>query len=158
MYLATCNEEFEQHYPQPGWVEHRPDQIWASVEGAMAKALEVAGIRGESIAAIGITNQRETSVVWEKDSGKAIHNAIVWQCRRTADVCDSLKAAGHEETFRKRTGLVLDAYFSGTKFACFGPRRGGEGKGDSRRVESGDHRQLSGLDAYGRRSPRHRCL
>ena len=115
--LATCNEEFEQHYPQPGWVEHRPDQIWASVEGAMAKALEVAGIRGESIAAIGITNQRETSVVWEKDSGKAIHNAIVWQCRRTADVCDSLKAAGHEETFRKRTGLVLDAYFSGTKFA-----------------------------------------
>lgn len=115
--VATQNQEFEQHYPQPGWVEHKPAEIWESVLIALGKALAEAGIQGSDIAAIGITNQRETSVVWDKETGEAIHNAIVWQCRRTADVCEALVEAGHGDSIRKKTGLVVDAYFSGTKFA-----------------------------------------
>ena len=113
--LAAHNEEYPQHYPKPGWVEHDPEEIWASGEATLAGALAKAGISGEDVAAIGITNQRETTVLWDRETGRPVHNAIVWQCRRTADYCDGLKAAGHVERVRKTTGLVLAAYFSGTK-------------------------------------------
>ena len=92
--LAAHNEESPQHYPKPGWVEHDPEEIWASVEAPLAGALAKAGISGEDVAAIGITNQRETTVLWDRETGRPVHNAIVWQCRRTADYCDGLKAAG----------------------------------------------------------------
>ena len=107
--------ELPQHYPEPGWVEHDPDEIWTSIERAARAALAVAGITGAEVAALGITNQRETTLVWDRASGRPIHHAIVWQCRRTAALCDQLKADGLEATVRERTGLVLDAYFSGTK-------------------------------------------
>ena len=113
--LGRKTVEFEQHYPKPGWVEHEPDQIWQSVVEATAGALDNAGIDGEAIAAIGVTNQRETTVVWDRQSGEAIHRAIVWQDRRTADRCEKLRAAGHEDRLRGVTGLVFDPYFSGTK-------------------------------------------
>ncbi len=106
-------QEFRQIYPQPGWVEHDPEDIWASVTHALAAALK--GIDPQSIAAIGITNQRETAIVWDRKTGKAAHNAIVWQDRRTADRCAELKASGKEARVRELTGLTLDPYFSGTK-------------------------------------------
>ena len=108
-------KEFRQIYPRPGWVEHDPEDIWASVRFALEQAL--VGIEPSSIAAIGITNQRETSVVWDRKTGKAAHNAIVWQDRRTADRCAELKSAGKEARVRELTGLTLDPYFSGTKVA-----------------------------------------
>ena len=107
--------EFAQHYPQPGWVEHEPDEIWASVVDALGQALAQAAIAPGSIAAIGITNQRETTIVWDRATGRPVHRAIVWQDRRTADACAALKAAGHEARVRAQTGLTLDPYFSGTK-------------------------------------------
>ncbi|MEZ4364935.1 MAG: glycerol kinase GlpK [Kofleriaceae bacterium] len=110
-------QEFPQLYPQPGWVEHEPDAIWASVTGALRAALEQARIAPSSIAAIGITNQRETAVMWDRSSGRPVHNAIVWQDRRTAARCAELKAAGHEARVRALTGLTLDPYFSATKIA-----------------------------------------
>ncbi len=114
---AKVNHELPQHYPRPGWVEHDPDQIWASVEKALVDALGKAGVRGEQVAGIGITNQRETTVLWERATGRPVHRAIVWQDRRTADHCARLKAAGAEAEVRRKTGLVLDPYFSGTKIA-----------------------------------------
>jgi glycerol kinase len=111
--VATAQREFTQHFPQPGWVEHDPEEIWAT---QFAVAEEAA--RGASdIAALGITNQRETTVVWDRATGEPIHNAIVWQDRRTADVCERIRSSGAEAMIRKRTGLLLDAYFSGTKIA-----------------------------------------
>jgi glycerol kinase len=104
-----------QRYPQPGWVEHDPEEIWATVGEAARHALAEARVTGGEIAAVGITNQRETTIVWDRRTGAPIHPAIVWQCRRTAAMCDALKAAGVEPLVRERTGLVLDAYFSGTK-------------------------------------------
>lgn len=115
--LGKVNREFPQIYPQPGWVEHDPEAIWASTTACIQQALVAAGVSGSDIAAIGITNQRETTVIWDRSDGAPIHNAIVWQCRRTAPDCEALKAKGLVDTFRKRTGLVLDAYFSGTKIA-----------------------------------------
>ena len=115
---AKGYREFRQIYPQPGWVEHDADDIWTSVVGALGECLAVAastGVTPERIAGIGITNQRETSLFWDRSTGVAAMNAIVWQCRRTADLCAELKRSGHEELFRARTGLVLDPYFSGTK-------------------------------------------
>ena len=109
--------ELPQHYPEPGWVEHDPEEIWATVGKAATAALAVARIAGGDVAAIGITNQRETTIVWDRRAGAPIHRAIVWQCRRTAAVCDRLRAEGLEAAVRARTGLVLDAYFSGTKIA-----------------------------------------
>ncbi|MEO6953739.1 MAG: glycerol kinase GlpK [Polyangia bacterium] len=116
---ARGYREFQQHYPQPGWVEHDPEEIWTSVRGALTDALHGSGanIDATQIAAIGITNQRETTVLWDRKSGIAIGKAIVWQDRRTADACGKLKADGLEPTFREKTGLVLDPYFSGTKLA-----------------------------------------
>ncbi len=113
--LARVNREFRQIYPRPGWVEHDPGDIWRSVLDAMAQAIDAAGIDPTAIAAIGITNQRETTIVWDRATGEPIHNGIVWQCRRTAELCESLEEQGHEDTFRSKTGLVLDPYFSGTK-------------------------------------------
>ncbi len=115
--VAKANEEFRQIYPRPGWVEHDAADIWASVEVAVTGALGQANVRPEQIRAIGITNQRETSLLWDRESAEPIHNAIVWQCRRTSERCAELRAAGHEELVRERTGLVLDPYFSGTKAA-----------------------------------------
>src|SRR3989338_4589813 len=107
--------ELPQHYPRPGWVEHNPDEILRVTDGVIRKALTDAGIPGRRIAAVGITNQRETTVLWDRRTGWPIANAIVWQCRRTADACGRLKRRGKEPLVRRRTGLVLDAYFSGTK-------------------------------------------
>jgi glycerol kinase len=113
--LAQANQEFEQIYPQPGWVEHDPEAIWSSVIAAIRMVLDRAALDGKDIAAIGIANQRETTVVWERDTGKPVHRAIVWQDRRTAALCERLKQEGKEQLFRRKTGLVLDPYFSGTK-------------------------------------------
>jgi glycerol kinase len=107
--------ELPQHFPRPGWVEHDPDEIWRTTCEALTKALNAARMSATEIAAIGITNQRETTILWDKDSGRPVGNAIVWQCRRTADLCEALKSAGVEPEFREKTGLVLDPYFSGTK-------------------------------------------
>ncbi len=115
--LATAQQEFRQIFPQPGWVEHDAEEIFATQRDTAAQALAAAALAPGQLAGIGITNQRETTVVWERASGKPIANAIVWQDRRTASACDALRAAGHEPRFRARTGLVLDAYFSGTKLA-----------------------------------------
>jgi len=113
--VGRAYSEFRQIYPQPGWVEHDPDEIWKVTVKVIQQALTDAGIQAGEIAGIGITNQRETTVLWERGSGKPIHNAIVWQCRRTAPICDELRNQGREGWFRAKTGLVLDAYFSGTK-------------------------------------------
>ncbi|OIN14028.1 glycerol kinase GlpK [Oceanisphaera psychrotolerans] len=112
---SVAQREFGQIYPQAGWVEHDPMEIWASQRSTLTEVLAKTGINADQIAAIGITNQRETTVVWEKSTGKPVYNAIVWQCRRTADICEQLKARGLTDYIRENTGLVLDAYFSGTK-------------------------------------------
>jgi glycerol kinase len=113
--IATAQREFQQHYPQPGWVEHDPEEIWATQAATMTEALARAGLRPADIAAIGITNQRETTLVWDRATGKPIAPAIVWQDRRTAAFCETLRAAGHEPLITEKTGLVLDAYFSASK-------------------------------------------
>ena len=114
---GVAQREFRQMFPQPGWVEHDPLEIWTSQAGVAVEALAGAGVRARDIAAIGITNQRETTIVWDRRTGLPIANAIVWQDRRTAEACDRLRSDGAEPLFRERTGLVLDAYFSGTKLA-----------------------------------------
>ncbi len=113
--LGKKNNEFPQHFPQEGWVEHNLEEIWACTTKTIQDVLQQTGIDTARIAGIGITNQRETTGIWDRANGKPIHNAIVWQCRRTAKICDKLKKSGHEKKFKKKTGLVLDAYFSGTK-------------------------------------------
>ncbi len=106
---------FRQIFPKPGWVEHDPEEIWRTQLKAARGAIEAAQIEPTQIAAIGITNQRETTIVWERATGKPVHNAIVWQCRRSSSICDELKAQGATDLIRQKTGLVLDPYFSGTK-------------------------------------------
>ena len=113
--VGVAQKEFTQIYPKPGWVEHDPMEIWGSQSGVAREVLETMGVRPSEVAAIGITNQRETTVVWEKATGKPLCNAIVWQCRRTAAICDELKAKGLESYIREHTGLIIDAYFSATK-------------------------------------------
>ena len=113
--LASAQKEFRQIYPKPGWVEHDPTEIYASQLATMTEAIAISGVNIEDIACIGITNQRETTVVWDKDTGKPVYNAIVWQCRRTSDYCEQLKSEGMTDYIRKTTGLVIDAYFSATK-------------------------------------------
>ena len=114
---ATAQQEFPQHFPASGWVEHEPEDIWTSTVAVCREALKKAGADAKDIAAIGITNQRETTVVWDRATGQAIHRAIVWQDRRTADICAKLKAEGHEPAITAKTGLIIDPYFSGTKVA-----------------------------------------
>ena len=112
---SVAQREFTQYFPQPGWVEHDADEIWASQLGVAVEAMNKIGATAEDIAGIGITNQRETAIVWDKNTGEPVYHAIVWQCRRTSEYCDSLKEKGLTDMFRKKTGLVIDAYFSGTK-------------------------------------------
>lgn len=113
--IKTAQKEFTQIYPKAGWVEHNPMEIWGSQSGVMREVIETTGITPEEIASIGITNQRETTVVWDKFTGKPVYNAIVWQCRRTSEICDELKNKGLENKIKKKTGLLIDAYFSATK-------------------------------------------
>ncbi|MDE7323480.1 MAG: glycerol kinase GlpK [Lachnospiraceae bacterium] len=112
---SMAQREFTQYFPQPGWVEHDADEIWASQLGVAVEAMNMIGASAKDIAAIGITNQRETAIVWDRHTGEPVHRAIVWQCRRTSDICDALKAKGLTEIFKQKTGLVIDAYFSATK-------------------------------------------
>ncbi|MFZ3439281.1 glycerol kinase GlpK [Vibrio harveyi] len=113
--VSVAQREFTQIYPEAGWVEHDPMEIWATQSSTLVEALAKTGIRSDQLAGIGITNQRETTIVWNKETGKPVYNAIVWQCRRTAEICEELKARGLEDYVRDNTGLVLDPYFSGTK-------------------------------------------
>ena len=113
--VAMSQREFTQVYPQAGWVEHDPMEIWASQSSTLIEVLARADIHSDEVAAIGITNQRETTVIWDKNTGKPVYNAIVWQCRRSSSICDELKSQGLEEYVRESTGLLLDPYFSGTK-------------------------------------------
>lgn len=112
---SVAQKEFTQYFPKPGWVEHDADEIWSTQLGVAVEAMSKIGAAAEDIAAIGITNQRETVIVWDKETGDPVYHAIVWQCRRTAEYCDSLKEAGYTDFFKKKTGLIIDAYFSGTK-------------------------------------------
>ena len=112
---SEAQKEFTQYFPKPGWVEHDANEIWSSQLGVAVEAMNKIGAAAEDIAAIGITNQRETAVVWDKSTGEPVYHAIVWQCRRTAEYCDELKKKGYTEMFRKKTGLIIDAYFAGTK-------------------------------------------
>ena len=113
--ISTSQREIEQIYPHPGWVEQNPMEIWATQYSTALEALEIAGIKPEDIKAIGIANQRETTILWNKNTGRPIYNAIIWQCRRTSEITDDLKSRGLEKTIKNKTGLVIDAYFSGTK-------------------------------------------
>lgn len=113
--ISTAQREFTQLYPEPGWVEHNPMEIWATQRSVLTEVIARSGISLKDVAAIGITNQRETTIVWDKKTGEPVYNAIVWQCRRTADICEKLKEKGLEEYIKENTGLILDAYFSGTK-------------------------------------------
>ncbi len=113
--ISNCQKEFTQIFPKPGWVEHNPLEIWQTQKEMAAAAMKKASIKPEEIASIGITNQRETAILWERETGKPVYNAIVWQCRRTADICKRLEEKGHGPIIRRKTGLLLDPYFSGTK-------------------------------------------
>ncbi|MBU5282395.1 glycerol kinase GlpK [Anaerostipes hadrus] len=114
-HCSVAQKEFTQYFPHPGWVEHDADEIWSSMLGVAVEAMSKLNITAEQVAAIGITNQRETTIVWDKNTGEPVYHAIVWQCRRTSEYCDELKAKGLTEKFRQKTGLMIDAYFSGTK-------------------------------------------
>ena len=114
---GMAQKEFDQIYPQPGWVEQNPREIWSSQFSVLTEASAVSGVNPEHIAAIGITNQRETTIVWDRKTGEPVYNAIVWQCRRTAEMIDRLKAEGFDQVIRERTGLIPDAYFSASKIA-----------------------------------------
>src|SRR5262249_15800768 len=114
---AISQEEFPQHFPRSGWVEHDPEDLWTTTVSAAKRAIGMAGAEPRQIAAIGIANQRETAIVWDRTDGRPIHNAIVWQDRRTAGLCSRLKSEGHEPAISHKTGLLLDPYFSATKVA-----------------------------------------
>src|SRR6478752_468403 len=113
--IASAQQEFRQIFPKAGWVEHDPEEIWSSQRDVAQQALRKAKLQPADVAAIGITNQRETTLVWDRNTGEPIHNAIVWQDRRTAPFCDQLKQQGHLELIQRKTGLVIDAYFSASK-------------------------------------------
>ncbi|QWX83203.1 glycerol kinase GlpK [Cellulophaga sp. HaHaR_3_176] len=132
--ISTAQKEFTQYFPKPGWVEHDPIEIWSSQAGMAAEATTKKGLNGTNIASIGITNQRETVVVWDKHTGKPVYNAIVWQDKRTSDFCDELKKQGKEKIIREKTGLVIDSYFSATKVKWILDNV----KGARERAESGD--------------------
>ncbi|WP_282456963.1 FGGY family carbohydrate kinase [Chitinophaga sedimenti] len=117
--IAVAQKEFPQIYPEPGWVEHDAMEIWTTQASVAAEVLLKAGIDGDQICSIGITNQRETTVVWDRETGKPLYHAIVWQDRRTAGYCDELRQQGLADKFREKTGLIIDAYFSGTKTAGY---------------------------------------
>lgn len=114
-HLASAYQEFGQIYPQPGWVEHDPNEIWQVTQQAITAAINSANIRFSELSCIGITNQRETTLIWHKVTGKPLYNAIVWQCRRSASICQEIKYLGKEKWLQQKTGLLVDAYFSATK-------------------------------------------
>ncbi len=132
--VGTAQQEFSQLYPEPGWVEHDPMELWATQSGVARQVLERCGVRPEQVAGIGITNQRETSILWERRSGKPVGNAIVWQDKRTADLCEELRSRGLADTVREKTGLIIDSYFSATKIAWMLNRQ----PEIRRRAEAGD--------------------
>ncbi|HAQ07345.1 MAG TPA: glycerol kinase, partial [Bacillus bacterium] len=113
--VHVAQKEFTQHFPKPGWVEHNANEIWGSILAVIASVLSESNVKPEQVAGIGITNQRETTVVWDKETGVPVYNAIVWQSRQTSGICDELKEKGYNDLFREKTGLLIDAYFSGTK-------------------------------------------
>ena len=146
---GVAQQEYAQYYPQPGWVEHDANEIWQTQLAVARAVLRDQGIPASQIAAVGLTNQRETSVLWDRASGEPVHRAIVWQDRRTAGLCDELAAAGHAELFRERTGLVLDAYFSGTKLKWLLDHIPGARARRTRRTGVRNDRQLAGVEAVG---------
>ena len=113
--VAAAQQEFEQFFPKPGWVEHDADEIWNSIHTCIAEVLRKSKVEADAVAGIGITNQRETAVIWDKQTGKPIYRAIVWQSRQTEDICRMLREKGYNDLFREKTGLLFDPYFSGTK-------------------------------------------
>ena len=145
--IGTGQKEFTQIFPQSGWVEHDPEEIWATVLFAVKTALKKASLTASDISAIGITNQRETVVVWDAATGKAVHNAIVWQDRRTSATCIKMKKQGLEPLFTKKTGLLLDPYFSGTKLSWLLDKIPGSRKRASR------HSQGSSVGSVSKRRP-----
>ena len=155
--VASAQQEFRQYFPQSGWVEHDPEEIWDSTVATCRRALEKAGLTAKDIAAIGITNQRETTIVWDRKTGKPIHRAIVWQDRRTAELCSRLAADGHNPMIAAKTGLLLDAYFSGTKISwLLDQRRRRPQNGRGRPPALRHRRHLSALAADRRPAARHR--
>ena len=156
--LAKAQKEFRQIFPKAGWVEHDAEEIWSSQYGAMAEAIAKAGITMTQIAGIGITNQRETTVVWERNSGKPIYNAIVWQDRRTADYCEKLKADGLSKPIQEKTGLIIDAYF-----LCYQTQMDFRQCARSKTKSPGwrtcfwHYRQLADLESYRYQTAYYRC-
>ncbi len=153
--IESMNKEFEQIYPKPGWVEHRPLDIWNTQMETAKTILRRANVDPSDIAAIGVTNQRETTTIWDKNTGEPIMNSIVWQCRRTANICDDLKARGWGEKIRKKTGVVCDAYFSGTKIKWMLDNVPGGAKRPKRRSAFRHHRHVADLEAVRREAARH---
>ena len=155
---ASVNREFRQRFPRPGWVEHDLEDIWTGVGATVKAALRQAGARGRDVAAIGITNQRETTALWRRSDGRPVSRAIVWQDRRTTEACAALKAAGREPWVRERTGLVLDPYFSATKLRWLLDHvKGARGDAEAGRLAFGTIDTFLCLAAH-RRRPRHRRL
>ena len=154
---ASAQQEFPQHFPASGWVEHEPEDIWTSTVATCREALKKANVTAQDIAAIGITNQRETTVVWDRATGTAVHRAIVWQDRRTADICAKLKAEGHEPAITAKTGLIIDPYFSGTKVAWILDHvPGARAARRARRADVRHRRLLSAVAADRRQGACHR--
>ena len=157
--VSVSQKEFTQYFPKPGWVEHDANEIFHSMVEVMREALAQANMTASEISAIGITNQRETTVVWDKNTGDPVYNAIVWQSRQTAPICEDLKARGLVDEFRDKTGLVIDAYFSGTKVKWILDNvEGAREKAEKRRSPLRDHRLLAGLETDWRSSPYHRLF
>lgn len=154
--VASAQEEFTQHFPASGWVEHDASDLWATVAATARAAIEKLGQGAHDIAAIGITNQRETVVLWDRATGRALHRAIVWQDRRTADLCETLKEQGHEAMISARTGLLLDPYFSGTKLKWLLDNVDGARARRGRRAGLRHRRQLADLEPDRGPGPCHR--
>ncbi len=150
--VSVSQKEFTQYFPKPGWVEHDANEIFHSMVEVMREALEQANMTASEISAIGITNQRETTVVWDKNTGDPIYNAIVWQSRQTAPICEDLKARGLVDEFQQKTGLVIEGQMD------FGQRRRRPGKSRKRRSPLRDYRLLAGLETDRRSGPHHRLL
>ena len=163
---ATAQKEFPQHFPKPGWVEHDPKDIWSSEASVIAEAITALGINGLNIEGIGITNQRETTIVWDAETGEPVYNAIVWQDRRTSEYCDSLKGQNLTGFIREKTGLIIDAYFSATKIRWIlenvpGARARAEAGPDNgiihRETAFRNRRYMAPVEPHPRRVPHDRC-
>lgn len=150
---SVAQKEFTQYFPKPGWVEHDANEIWTTQLGVALSAMNQIGASASDIAAIGITNQRETTIVWDRETGEPVYHAIVWQCRRTSAYCDELKARGLTETFRAKTGLVIDAYFSATKLKWIWTTCPARGKGRGRAAAVRHGGDLAHLEADLRPGP-----